>query len=302
LGKKLLEQYPWVRFQPHPEWADAGVFAAGIPGEVRFIYQPRREVYNWNGVVVKGLERDVPYHGFYFNPVDGKRYELGTFINAGPAPKPFEGHTQPLISADKFGSADGSAWKDYGTPTQRKDGHLVGGKGMVTILEKISETNLMASVEARSDAEAGVILRFHDFDHYLVALYTPLLKAIYIHDRKNGTWGEPLGQVAVPEIGSKIRLTAAACGDYAAMVMTDGTKTYSTPSVKVSNVSSGKAGLWLFQVGERQEYGNFELSQTLFAPSKLEATGKAHRVVSDEFKAPNVPSPQDWVLVLERAR
>ena len=301
-GKALLEQYPWVRFEPHPEWADAGAFAAGIPGEVRFIYQPRREVYDWNGVVVKCLERDLPYHGFYFNPVNAKRYDLGTFISAGPAPKPFEGHTQPVIFVDKFDGTDASAWKDYGMPTQRKDSHLVGGKGMVTILEKISETNFMASVEARSDAEAGVILRFHDFDHYLVALYTPLLKAIYSHDRKNGTWGEPLGWVTVPEIGPKIRLTAAACGDYAAMVMTDGMKTYSTPSVKVSNVSSGKAGVWLFQVGVRQEYDNFELSQTPFAPSKLEVAGQVHHVVSDELKAPNVPSPQDWVLVLERLK
>ena len=132
----------------------------------------------------------------------------------------------------------------------------------------------MASVDARSDAEAGIILRFHDSDHYLVALYTPQLKAIYIHDRKNGSWGEPLGQVPVPEIGPKIRLTAAACGEYAAMVLTDGTKTYSTPAVKVSNVTSGKAGLWLFQIGDRQEYDNFELSRTPFAPSKLEATGR----------------------------
>jgi hypothetical protein len=302
LGKKLLEKYPWARFEPHPEWTDAGVFAAGIPKEVRFIYQPRREVYNWNGLVVKGLERDVPYHGFYFNPVNGKTYDLGTFVNAGPPSKPFEGHTQPLVFADTFDSADRSAWKDYGTPTSRKDGHLVGGKGMVTILQKISETNLMVSVDARSDAEAGVILRFHDFDHYLVALYTPRLKAIYIHDRRNGTWGEPLGQIAVPEIGPRIRLTAAACGDFAAMMMTDGTKTYFTPRVKVSNVSQGETGLWLYQVGDRQEYDNFELSQTPFAHSKLKATDKVQREVSDDFKAPNVPSPQDWVLVLEKVK
>ena len=129
-----------------------------------------------------------------------------------------------------------------------------------------------------------------------------MLKAIYIHDRKNGTWGEPLGQVAVPEIGPKIHLTAAACGEYAALVLTDGKQTYSTPTVKVSNVSSGKAGLWLFQIGDRQEYGNFELSPTPFAPTKPDAAGKGYRVVSDEFKAPNVPSPQDWVLVLERLK
>lgn len=300
LGKKLLERYAWSRFEPHPEWVDAGAFAAGIPGEVRFIYQPRREVYNWSGVAVKGLERDVAYHGFYFNPVNAKRYDLGTFVDASSAPPPFAGHTQPLLFADAFDRPDGSAWKDYGTPTRREGGHLVGAKGMATILETVSETNLMVSVEARSDAEAGVILRFHNSEDYLVALYTPLLKAIYLHDRQNGRWGEPLGQVAVPEIGPKIRLTAAACGDYAAMVLTDGTRTYATPSVRVSNVTRGKAGLWLFQIGERQEYDRFSLSQTPFAPSQLDAAGKVHRVRFDEFKAPNVPSPQDWVLVLER--
>jgi len=301
LGKKLLEQYPWWQFEPHPEWAEADCYAAGIPGEVRFIYQPRRGVYNWNGTVVKNLERDVPYHAFYFNPCNAKKYDLGTFINAGPPPKPFEGHTQPLLLADQFEGADGSAWRDYGTPSQRKDGRLVGTKGMVTILEKINETNLMASIEARSDAEAGIILRFHSPDNYLVALYTPSLKAIYIHDRKNGAWGDPLGRVEVPEIGPKIRLTAAACGDYAALVLTDGTKTHYTPTVKVSNVMSGKAGLWLYQIGDRQEFGNFELSRAQFEPVQRGPIGHAHALQwSDEYKAPGLPSPQDWVLVLER--
>ncbi len=80
LGKKLIEKYPWSRFAPHPEWVESGCFAAGIPGEVRMIYQPRRGVYNWNGVVVKKLEHDVSYHAFYFNPSNGKRYDLGTVV------------------------------------------------------------------------------------------------------------------------------------------------------------------------------------------------------------------------------
>jgi hypothetical protein len=79
----------------------------------------------------------------------------------------------------------------------------------LAIMEKVEDTDLMASVEANSDAEAGIILRFHSPEHYVVALYTPSLKAIYLHDRKNGTWGDPLGKVAVPEIGPRIRLTAA---------------------------------------------------------------------------------------------
>lgn len=311
LGKRLLEQYPWARFEPHPEWVEAGCFAAGIPGEARFIYLPRRNVYNWTGPVVKQLERDVHYHAFYFNPTSAKRFDLGTVISAGPLAKPFEGHTLPLLLADHFDGTDASAWKDYGTPTQRQGGRLIGGKGMVTVLEKISDKDLMASAEATSDAEAGIILRFHDPDNYLVALYTPLLKQIYLHDRKNGRWGDPLGEVAVPEIGPKICLTAAACGDNAALVMTDGKRTYYTPIVKVGNVTSGKAGLWLFQIGQRQEFSDFRLSRARFAAAKREADatsqpsghhgGKTVRIHSDQYMAPRLPSPQDWVLVLERS-
>jgi hypothetical protein len=310
LGKRLLEQYPFARFEPHPEWAE-GCFAAGIPGEVRVIYLPRRGVYNWSGLVVRQLERDVPYHAFYFNPTNAKRYDLGTVVSAGPAAKPFEGHTQPLLFEDRFDAAGASAWKDYGTPTQRNSGRLVGGKGMLTILEKPSDTDLMASADANSNAEAGIVLRFHSPDNYIVGLYSPSMQKLFIHDRKNGQWGENLGEVPVPEIGPKIRLTAAVCGKYAALVLTDGTRTYYTPIVEVTNTAAGRSGLWLYQIGDRQEFRNFELSRAHFAPARPEAraktqpSGKHGAMVvlhSDEYRTPNVPSPQDWVLVLERVK
>ena len=204
---------------------------------------------------------------------------------------------------DRFERADASAWKDYGTPTHRKDGRLVGAKGMVTILEKINDSDLMASAEANSDAEAGIILRFHDAGNYVVALYSPSLKSIFLHDRKNGQWGEQLGKVAVPEIGPDIRLTAAVSGDYAALIITDGKKTYYTPTVKVGNTTAGKAGLWLYQIGERQQFDNFEVSRTKFGPTLRKVKGQARSLISSgEYKAPRLPSPQDWVLVLERAK
>ena len=358
LGKKLLEEFAWSRFAPHPEWIDPRSttllapheswyddnkqftaeggkwdlpYAAGIPGEVRFIYIPGH-YYNWSAPTVKNLERDLPYHAFLFNPASGKRYRLGTVINAGPAAKPFEGHTQPLLCKDRFDSEDASAWKDYGTATQRKDGRLVGGKGMVTILEGIHDTNLMASVDARSDAEAGIILRFHDADHYLVALYSPSLKSMFIHDRKNGQWGDMLGKVEIPEIGPRIHLTVAASGNHAAFVLTDGQKTYQTPVVDISNTAAGKTGLWLYQIGDRQEFQEFEVSRTEFNPVMRELPGSPLKARAEwaaelplvmhenpgvqpavklpeitflpgaDFKLPRLPSPQDWLLVLERAR
>jgi hypothetical protein len=76
LGAKLLANYPWHQFQPHPEWAP-GAYAAGIPGEVRFIYLPRRNIYNWDGVEVKDLQPDRDWHAFYFDPATGRKFDQG---------------------------------------------------------------------------------------------------------------------------------------------------------------------------------------------------------------------------------
>jgi hypothetical protein len=81
IGKKLLEQYPWSRFEPHPEWAP-GCIAAGIPGEVRFVYLPRRNIYNWDGPEIKDLEPDVDWHVYYFDPATGRIFEQDS-IKAG---------------------------------------------------------------------------------------------------------------------------------------------------------------------------------------------------------------------------
>jgi len=77
LGRKLLEQYPWWRFEPHPEWVQEGCFAAGIPGEIRVIYMPRGKIYNWVGPVVKNLEPDVDWHVYYFDPATGRKFDQG---------------------------------------------------------------------------------------------------------------------------------------------------------------------------------------------------------------------------------
>jgi hypothetical protein len=300
IGKKLLEAYPWERFEPHPEWA-SGCIAADIPGEVRFIYQPRRNIYNWEGTVVKNLEPGVTYRVFYFDPATGRRFDQGTVTYGGPTSPPFAGHTKPLLFEDTFDKADAASWKDYGTATRHETSRLVGGKGMVTVAEEISELDLMASVDANRDAEAGIILRFHDADNYLVGLYSPLLKAIFLHDRKNGQWGEMLGRVDVPEIGPTLHLLAAACGQFAALVLTDGERTYATPVVNVGNTTAGKTGLWLFQIGERQEFSHFAVSSTPFDPPKGPVEARFPGVIrTDEYHAPDLPSPQDWVLVLER--
>ncbi len=82
VGKKLLEQYPWSRFETHPEWADSICFAAGIPGEVRVMYLPRRNIYNWEGPQVKNLDPTVDWRVYYFDPATGRKFEQD-MIKAG---------------------------------------------------------------------------------------------------------------------------------------------------------------------------------------------------------------------------
>lgn len=82
IGKRLLEAYQWWKFEPHPEWVEPhwteenyqAPYAAGIPGEVRVVFLPW---YHPN-VTLKGLEQDVSYRAFLFNPVNGEEHDLGT--------------------------------------------------------------------------------------------------------------------------------------------------------------------------------------------------------------------------------
>ncbi|GAJ06761.1 unnamed protein product, partial [marine sediment metagenome] len=82
LGKKLLEKYPWSRFETHPEWVEKGCFAAGIGGEVRIIYLPRRNIYNWSGPAAMNLDPSVNWHAYYFDPATGRKFDQG-IIKAG---------------------------------------------------------------------------------------------------------------------------------------------------------------------------------------------------------------------------
>ena len=75
IGKRLLEKYNWSQFETHPEWSDTTSFAAGIPGEVRFIYLPRRNIYNWEGPMVKNLDATVDWRVYYFDPATGRKFE-----------------------------------------------------------------------------------------------------------------------------------------------------------------------------------------------------------------------------------
>lgn len=82
LGKRVLERYPWWRFESHPEWVEPhwtkenyfGAYAAGIPRELRVIYFPG----SWFVAgKVAGVEPDVAYRATLINPATGEETALG---------------------------------------------------------------------------------------------------------------------------------------------------------------------------------------------------------------------------------
>lgn len=87
LGKQLLERYAWEKFKAHPEWVEPhqtaddrlAPYAAGIPGEVRIIYIPveAAQLLRSNLPVLKQLEPNVAYRGFYWDPSTGEEYPCG---------------------------------------------------------------------------------------------------------------------------------------------------------------------------------------------------------------------------------
>jgi hypothetical protein len=89
LGKKLLKQYTWQHFTPHPEWAaftnqlptalDVPQ-SAGIPSVVRIIWVPRSEP-----ILVRDLEREAGWDAAYFDPATGARKKSMDQVQIDPS-------------------------------------------------------------------------------------------------------------------------------------------------------------------------------------------------------------------------
>ncbi|MBI4165639.1 MAG: DUF4038 domain-containing protein, partial [Acidobacteria bacterium] len=317
---------------PTGEWKAHGgnfrlPYAAGIPGDVRFIYVPCSGLNCTTGApTVLGLELGIRYHAYYWEPSKGIKIDLGAVERPSPG---------ATIREDKFDDSKASAWTDYGTKSARGGGRLSSSGEMLAILNGVSETDLVAAVDAHSDAEAGLVLRFQDTDNYLAAVYSSKDRALYLLDRKKGVDGRPLGHTPVSAIGPDIRLTAEVRGGWAAVSITDGQHTCVTPIVDVigrrgfmpavaSKILPGGAGLRHSNDGTTQSFGNFELrkSPTLVTDEYLErklydARGgyrgelsgpewddfaREKVILLDAYKPPNFLIRQDSLLVLERMK
>ncbi len=300
---------------PGGEWAakQGNMFlpyAAGVAGKVRVIYDPCFSLFCGTPPTVLGLEEGVRYRAYYWEPTLGVKFDLGVIERPHPG---------DVLMSDKFENGDRSEWTDYGDKSSREAGHLSANKALLSMVKGVTEQNLVASVTAHSDADAEIVLRFHDPDNYLAAVYSPKTQTVYLIDREKGTDGPPLGSMQVAKLGSEFRLSAEVRGKWAVVSADDGHETYTSQIVPVTDATAG--GVGLKSEGGSQEFANFEVrkSAELVKDEQLERKlydahgvyrgelkgagwddfGKEKVILLDAYRPNQLPMPQDWILVLE---
>ena len=371
LGAKLLEQYRWWRFEPHPEWVTphgttlleprGGVnrfhvdiasewpeafgnvahvesewkkkngdfhlpYAAGIPGEVRFIYMPYFGLYPHDPPTILGIERNVRYHAYYWEPSSGIKIDLGAVQQRSRG---------GLIFTDAFETSTSSNWADYATKSLRKGGRLSATGQTVAVVRGVTEENLVAGVSIHADSNAGLLLRFHDPGSYLAAVYSAKDKRIYLVDEVKGVKGNLLGSTPVTDASGVMRLTAEVQGHWAIVSLTDATHHYTSEIVHISDATAGGAGLMHVDDGVAQAFGEFELRRSVapdtdehlekrlynargayhgsltggsvpymvgFGMSSWDDFGKEKITLLDAYRPERLPFGGDWVLVLENRK
>ncbi len=294
LNAEFIEKYPWEKFEPHPEWTDETLYSGGIPGKIRMVYMPRPPAYQWEGFKVYNLEKNIPYKAFFFDPSTGRTFDSGTVMHVD---------NERVVFEDDFSKDTRNRWIDDGSPSKIKDGQLATQEGALVILNEDIGEYLSVSVDARSDEDAGIIVNYQDKDNYLVGLYSSLENKMYFYEVIDGHRGEPLGagrgpltrgpRVLPKGIGKDITLTVTQQNGVATLEVKSDKGTHAS-NIEIGKPQSGKLGLWQSHWRAQQRYDNFTVKNI---PNRKAGV----RYLPDStVYFERVPSPQDWVLVMER--
>ena len=306
---------------PAGEWkAEGGNFflpyAAGIPGKVRFVYVPcfalACSFASSTAPTILGLETGVKYRAFYWDPTLGVKIDLGDVQRPAPG---------AIIETSKIENGDESRWTLMGAKPRMGSGEMSANGNSLAIAGSVKEADLVGSVDGHSDSDAALVLRYHDPENYLAAMYSRKDQSVFLFERKDGFDGSPLGRTPAPGLGRDFHLKAEARGKWAEVSISDGTHSYTSSIIAVNDATAGGAGLRHDDDGGEQRFTKFELQKSPALPPdgpidrKLyDAQGKYRGeakglgwdelwvekiILLDSYRPPKLPIPQDWVLVLK---
>ena len=244
------------------------------------------------------LEVDTPYKTFFFDPSTGRTFDYGIVQHVDNA---------EVVFQDNLSAGQKTLWKDAGRAPEflddEQEHQLVDEVGSLKILSKNIDSYVNVSAVVPSNADIGIVLNYTDKENFFVALYSASQKRILFYDVKDGHYGNPLGAGHGPvtrgpmilrgKLAPEIRLSVTLQNDVASLEVNSGKATFVT-SAKIQHNRSGRVGLWL---GPGSDASQCNLFKLVDVPDKKEGI---EYLLTPSLNIERIPSPQDWVLVMER--
>ncbi|MBI2844079.1 MAG: discoidin domain-containing protein [Armatimonadetes bacterium] len=163
-----------------------------------------------------------------------------------------------------------------------QDGKFVAPHDTKVVVQDISAKDVRVTVDALSNAEAGIIVRYMDSGNFFLAIYAN--GGIYFHEVVGGNYGPFLNFVSATGLGADIHLEAAVSGQNASFTISDGIKTFTTTRT-IQNVNDpGTVGMF-HNYSPSQLFDNFRVYDL-----------QGNLMFEDQFSGPNGPAP-GWTLV-----
>lgn len=266
LNARLLRQYPWHRFAPHPEWVsprgttflkpndDARAVGLDlIDAHISAVKKSPRPLENeipigeWKRLgatfrypYAAGIPGElriiyIPYFGAIIpDPPTVLSLEPDVTYRAYYWDPAFGIKVDlGIVRRPQPGKV---IFKD--SPGSRKASAWVNqvittaaGKQVVSLLKDVNAVNIVLSVDTTLDTDAALIFQYQDPDNYVAAVYSSAEKVICFRSRVGGVERPPLGETAAPVHGPQVRLTAEIRDGFGIVSITDGLNTFTSPIV-----------------------------------------------------------------------
>jgi len=136
-----------------------------------------------------------------------------------------------------------------------RDGRFRITGNTIAVVDGVQAKDVRVAVDALSDGEAGIVLRFQDPDNFLLAICAN--DSIYFHEVVGGNFGLALERVMTDRLAPDIHLAAEVKGADVKLTVSDGSKTFTTRHTVKHGDAAGAVGLF-HNVTPRQEFDRFQ--------------------------------------------
>ena len=184
-------------------------------------------------------------------------------------------------------------------PARIVNGRLVVSAPAAITARHVCEQDVRVSVDARGEADAGILLRYAGPGDYVLAYYCIPKPAVHeqhtltIIEKVDGAFRPPRQRETIEAPGSDLRLTAEIEGSHLSFAVTDGARTFGIDAELESNSGAGAVGLYaILGVQEGSDSRGHRHSQQFGNFSATRPGGEA--IVAESFEGEGSELPEGW--------